>query len=74
MSKRRTGQVYERQNLVKCSTLFIILFAGLIKKTLRKFKQMELRNEINVTAGGKCNLSVSPTVAGQLLKLELISF
>jgi hypothetical protein len=35
-----------------------LLVYGLIKKPSRKFEQMALRNEINVTNAGNCTLSV----------------
>ena len=35
--------------------------AGLIKKTLRKFECMALRNEIDVPKAWLCNLSVNRT-------------
>jgi hypothetical protein len=38
-------------------------FAGLIKKTLRKFECVALRNEIKVTGTWLCNLPVSCTEA-----------
>ena len=38
-----------------------ILFVGLIKKTLRKFECVTLRNEIVVTDAWLCNLPVGRT-------------
>ena len=40
-----------------------LLFVGLIKKTLRKFESLALRNEIVVTDDSTCNLLVSCTKA-----------
>ena len=40
------------------------LFAGLIKKTLRKFECVALRNEIIVTDAWLCNMPVGCTTVG----------
>jgi hypothetical protein len=41
-----------------------MFFIGLIKKTLRKFESLALKNEIVVTGVWNCNLPVSCTKAG----------
>ena len=46
-----------------------MLFTGLIKKTLRKFGCVALRNEIVVTDGRNCNLPVGCTKVHFIVKV-----